>query len=181
MSKAFTKDDDEYTEPERPDPAMPNIKNYMTPTGFNLLQDELRELVSHERPEIVKVVSWAAKNGDRSENGDYIYGKKRLREIDRRIRFLTKRLESAQIVDPKLQVGLTQVFFGATVQYINEHGESHTVKIVGLDEANINAGKISWVSPLAKTLLKAKVGDSRTLRVADGEHILTVTKIDYVE
>ncbi len=124
-------------------------------------------------------MSWAASNGDRSENGDYIYGKKRLREIDRRIRYLTKRLESAEIVDPKLQAGLTQVFFGATVQYINENGESHTVKIVGLDEANINAGKISWVSPLAKTLLKARVGESRTLRVSDGERNLTVTKISY--
>ncbi|MBN9226717.1 MULTISPECIES: transcription elongation factor GreB [Legionella] len=180
MSKAFTKEDDEYTEPERPDLKLPSIKNYMTPIGFTMLQTELRNLVSHERPEIVKVVSWAASNGDRSENGDYIYGKKRLREIDRRIRYLTKRLESAQIVDPKLQVGLTQVFFGATVEYINENGESHSVKIVGLDEADINAGKISWVSPLAKTLLKARVGDSRTLRVGDEEYNLTVTNISYV-
>ncbi|KTD68686.1 transcription elongation factor [Legionella steelei] len=180
MSKAFTKEDDEYTEPERPDLKLPSIKNYMTPIGFTMLQTELRNLVSHERPEIVKVVSWAASNGDRSENGDYIYGKKRLREIDRRIRYLTKRLESAQIVDPKLQVGLTQVFFGATVEYINENGESHSVKIVGLDEADINAGKISWVSPLAKTLLKARVGDSRTLRVGDEEYNLTVTHISYV-
>lgn len=180
MSKAFTKEDDEYTEPERPDLKLPSVKNYMTPNGFTMLQTELRNLVSHERPEIVKVVSWAASNGDRSENGDYIYGKKRLREIDRRIRYLTKRLESAQIVDPKLQVGLTQVFFGATVQYINENGESHSVKIVGLDEADINAGKISWVSPLAKTLLKARVGDSRTLRVGDEEYNLTVTNISYV-
>ena len=128
----------------------------------------------------MKVVSWAASNGDRSENGDYIYVKKRLREIDRRIRYLTKRLESAVIVDPKLQVGLTQIFFGATVQYINENGESHSVKIVGLDEADISAGKISWVSPLAKTLLKARVGDSVTLRVGDGERNLTVTNISYV-
>jgi len=180
VSKAFTKEDDEYTEPERPDLKLPSIKNYMTPIGFTMLQTELRNLVSHERPEIVKVVSWAASNGDRSENGDYIYGKKRLREIDRRIRYLTKRLESAQIVDPKLQVGLTQVFFGATVEYINENGESHSVKIVGLDEADINAGKISWVSPLAKTLLKARVGDSRTLRVGDEEYNLTVTNISYV-
>ncbi|KTD48305.1 transcription elongation factor [Legionella quateirensis] len=178
MSKAFTKED-EYTEPERPDLEIPTIKNYMTPVGFSMLQTELRNLVSNERPEIVKVVSWAASNGDRSENGDYIYGKKRLREIDRRIRYLTKRLESAVIVDPKLQVGLTQVFFGATVQYSNEKGEIHSVKIVGLDEADINVGKISWVSPLAKTLLKAKVGDNLTLRVSDGEHKLTVLKISY--
>jgi transcription elongation factor GreB len=180
MSKAFTKEDDEYTEPERPDLVLPSVKNYMTPVGFSMLQTELRDLVSNERPEIVKVLSWAASNGDRSENGDYIYGKKRLREIDRRIRYLTKRLESAEIVDPKLQVGLTQVFFGATVQYINENGESHSVKIVGLDEADISAGKISWVSPLAKTLLKARVGDTMTLRVSDGEHNLTVTNISYV-
>lgn len=180
MSKAFTKDDDEYNEPERPDLVLPSTKNYMTPIGFAMLQTELRDLVSNERPEVVKVVSWAASNGDRSENGDYIYGKKRLREIDRRIRYLTKRLESAQIVDPKLQVGLTQVFFGATVQYINEKGESHSVKIVGLDEADISAGKISWVSPLAKTLLKARVGDSMTLRVGDAERTLTVTNISYV-
>lgn len=153
----------------------------MTPIGFSMLQTELRDLVSNERPKIVSVVSWAASNGDRSENGDYIYGKKRLREIDRRIRYLTKQLESAVIVDPKLQVGLTQVFFGATVQYINEHGESHSVKIVGLDEADINVGKISWISPLAKTLLKAKVGDSITLRVSDGERNLTVTNISYAE
>nr|WP_284498275.1 transcription elongation factor GreB [Legionella maioricensis] len=152
----------------------------MTPTGFAMLQTELRNLLSNERPEVVKVVSWAASNGDRSENGDYIYGKKRLREIDRRIRYLTKQLESAQIVDPKLQVGLTQVFFGATVQYINENGESHSVKIVGLDEADISTGKISWISPLAKTLLKARVGDSVTLRVGNGESNLRVTDICYV-
>lgn len=180
MSKAFTKEDDEYTEPERPELVSPDIKNYMTPIGFSMLQTELRDLISNIRPEIVKVVSWAASNGDRSENGDYIYGKKRLREIDRRVRYLTKRLESAQIVDPKLQVGLTQVFFGATVQYINENGESHWVKIVGLDEADINAGKISWVSPLAKTLLKARVGDSVILRVGDRERNLKVTNISYI-
>ncbi|WP_298627269.1 transcription elongation factor GreB [uncultured Legionella sp.] len=180
MSKAFTKEDDEYDEPEQPDLVLPDIKNFMTPVGFAMLQTELRDLVSNERPKIVKVVSWAAGNGDRSENGDYIYGKKRLREIDRRIRYLMKRLESAEIVDPQRQIGLTQVFFGATVQYDNEDGESHSVQIVGMDEADINAGKISWISPLAKSLLKARVGDSITLRVADGEHHLTVTNIYYV-
>jgi transcription elongation factor GreB len=180
MSKAFTKEDDEYSEPEPPELGLSNIKNYMTPLGFATLQTELRDLVSNERPEMVKVVSWAASNGDRSENGDYIYGKKRLREIDRRIRYLTKQLESAEIVDPKLQVGLTQVFFGATVQYISEDGESHSVKIVGVDEIDISVGKISWLSPLAKTLLKAKVGDKVTLQVAEGESNLTVTHISYV-
>ncbi len=180
MSKAFTKEeDDDYIEPERPEPVSPTIKNYMTPTGFAMLQTELRELVSNERPEVVKVVSWAAGNGDRSENGDYIYGKKRLREIDRRIRYLTKRLETAVIVDPKLQVGLKQIFFGATVQYTSEDGELHTVKIVGLDEADINAGKISWVSPLAKTLLKAKVGDTLVLRIGENESTLRVAGISY--
>ncbi len=158
MNKAFIKED-EYIEPEPPEPSLPNIKNYMTPVGFAMLQTELRDLISNQRPEIVKVVSWAASNGDRSENGDYIYGKKRLRAIDRRIRYLTKQLESGLVVDPKLQAGLTQVFFGATVHYHSENGASHSVKIVGLDEADINAGKISWVSPLAKSLLKAKVGD----------------------
>ncbi len=152
----------------------------MTPNGFAMLQTELRDLVSNQRPEIVKVVSWAASNGDRSENGDYIYGKKRLREIDKRIRYLTKRLESALIVDPKLQVGLTQVRFGATVHYTNGKGESHCVKIVGLDEADISAGKISWISPLANTLLKAKVGDTVTLRASIGASNLTVTHISYV-
>lgn len=180
VSKAFTKEDNEYTEPERPDLELPQTKNYMTPVGFAMLQTELRDLVSNVRPQIVSVVSWAASNGDRSENGDYIYGKKRLREIDRRIRYLMKRLESAEIVDPKRQVGLTQVFFGATVQYTNENGESHSVKIVGLDEADIRVGKISWHSPLAKTLLKARVGDSMTLRVGDEERNLTVTNITYV-
>ncbi|STY31319.1 transcription elongation factor [Legionella wadsworthii] len=181
MSKAFTKEDDEYNEPERPETELPHFKNYMTPVGFEMLQNELRNLVSHERPEVVKVVSWAARNGDRSENGDYIYGKKRLREIDRRIRYLTKRLETAEIVDPKRQLGLTQVFFGATVQYMNEQGETHCVKIVGIDEADIHAGKISWISPLAKTLLKARVGDNLTLWVGPEKSHLTVTHISYLE
>ncbi|MDI1351581.1 MAG: GreA/GreB family elongation factor, partial [bacterium] len=117
--------------------------------------------------------------GDRSENGDYIYGKKRLREIDRRIRYVTKQLESAVIVDPKLQVGLTQVFFGATVHYCNEKDESRSVTIVGVDEANVSIGNISWISPLANTLLKARVGDSVLLRVSDEEHVLKVTDITY--
>ncbi|RMX14996.1 transcription elongation factor GreB [Legionella jordanis] len=179
MSKAFTKEDDDYIEPERPELELPSIKNYMTPTGFAMLQTELRSLVNIERPEVVKVVSWAASNGDRSENGDYIYGKKRLREIDRRIRYLIKRLETAEVVDPKLQVGLTQVFFGATVQYINENGECHSVKIVGLDEADIKSGKISWVSPLAKKLLKARVGDRISLKIGNTESHLTITRISY--
>lgn len=180
MSKAFTKEDNEYNEPERPEAKVASSKNYMTPTGFSMLQTELRDLVSNQRPEIVKVVRWAASNGDRSENGDYIYGKKRLREIDRRIRYLTKRLESAKIVDPKRQAGLTQVFFGATVQYTDEKNEFHSVKIVGLDEADINAGKISFVSPLAKTLLKSKIGECRILHIGEEKHHLTVIAISYV-
>lgn len=179
MSKAFTKEDDEYSEPEKPEPVLPNTKNYVTPNGFAMLQTELRDLVSNQRPEVVKVVSWAASNGDRSENGDYIYGKKRLREIDRRIRYLTKRLESAVIVDPKLQVGLTQVFFGATVQYTSESDGPHTVKIVGLDEADVKTGKISWVSPLAKALLKSRVGDCVTLKVGDEQRVLKITHISF--
>lgn len=173
MSKAFTKEDNEPAK-------VASSRNYMTPTGFSMLQTELRDLVSNQRPEVVKVVSWAASNGDRSENGDYIYGKKRLREIDRRIRYLTKRLESAKIVDPKLQSGLTQVFFGATVQYTDEKNEFHSVKIVGIDEADINAGKISFVSPLAKTLLKSKIGECRILRIGEEMYHLTVVAISYV-
>ena len=180
MSKAFTKENDDSIEPDLPDLFLPGIKNYMTPSGFATLQTELRDLFSNIRPEIVKVVSWAASNGDRSENGDYIYGKKRLREIDRRIRYLTKQLKSAEIVDPNLQAGLTQIFFGATVQYISENGASHSIQIVGLDEADVSIGKISWLSPLARALLKARIGDSVTLRVEDEDHTLTVTNISYI-
>jgi transcription elongation factor GreB len=136
-------------------------------------------LVKDERPKIVAVVKWAAGNGDRSENGDYIYGKRRLREIDRRVRYLTKRIESAQIVDPKLQQALTQVFFGATVTYVETDGTEKTVKLVGLDEADLNKGKISWVSPVAKALIKSRVGDAVELKTPAGVLILKILAIKY--
>jgi transcription elongation factor GreB len=178
MSKAFTKETDEE-EPEQPEPADLNIKNYVTPGGFAALQDELRQLLKQERPKIVDTVRWAAGNGDRSENGDYTYGKKRLREIDRRMRYLTKRIENAEIVDPVLQKNLTKVFFGATVVYALEDGSKNTVKLVGIDEADLSQGKISWISPVAKALLKASVGDTVTLHTPTDDQTLKIIKIAY--
>lgn len=154
-------------------------KNYITRKGFDALQAELRFLSREERPKVVEVVSWAAGNGDRSENGDYLYGKKRLREIDRRIRFLTKRIEKAEIVDPALQTRRDQVFFGATVTYENERGEEKTITIVGEDETNSDAGLISWVSPIAMALLKAYEGDEVAFRAPGGKIMLTVVEIIY--
>jgi transcription elongation factor GreB len=148
-------DDDEVKLPKLP----PNTKNYMTPACYRRLLDEREKLVNVERPEVVNVVSWAASNGDRSENGDYLYGKKRLREIDRRIRFLNKRIESAQVVDPAKHPDTDQVFFGATVLYANQRGEEHKVRIVGIDEADAEHGDVSWISPIARVLLKAHEGD----------------------
>ncbi len=179
MSKAFTKETDDDDEPEQPEPSISHTKNYVTPTGFADLQNELRHLLSDERPKIVETVRWAAGNGDRSENGDYIYGKRRLREIDRRVRYLTKRVESAEVVNPNLQKNLTKVFFGATITYAKEDGTENTVKIVGIDEADLTKGTISWISPVAKTLLKSEVGDIVTLRTPAGTEKLTVLAIQY--
>jgi transcription elongation factor GreB len=182
MSKAFTKEDDQAVDDdlEDVDASLPGgAKNYMTPEGFQALQDELRNLRRVERPKIVDIVHWAAGNGDRSENGDYLYGKKRLREIDRRMRFLTKRLESAEVVDPAQQKNHDQVFFGATVTYIDQHDEERTLRIVGVDEANLEAGKISWVSPLARALLKARRGDTVDLRTPSGVEQIEVLDISY--
>jgi transcription elongation factor GreB len=181
MSKAFTKETDteQDDEPDEAD-ALPNtLKNYMTPNGAATLQEELRKLMREERPKVVETVSWAASNGDRSENGDYIYGKKRLREIDRRVRYLTKRLDSAVIVDPAQQQGLEQVFFGATVTYEKEDGNKITVKIVGIDEANLEQHKISWLSPVAKALMKSRVDDTVTLNTPAGSETLEVVDIKY--
>ena len=180
MSKAFTKetdaDEDDLEEAE----ALPaGVKNYMTPQGFGVLKDELRVLMNDERPKIVEVVSWAAGNGDRSENGDYIYGKKRLREIDRRIRYLSKRLESAVVVDPTEQKNTDQVFFGAIVTYKRKNGEKLKVAIVGVDEAEIAEGKISWLSPVAKALMKAHKGDVIELRTPSGPDAVEVLSIKY--
>lgn len=179
MSKAFTKESDDDNEPEKPELPAQSVKNYVTPFGHEALQNEYRQLLEQERPKVVETVSWAAKNGDRSENGDYIYGKRRLREIDRRIRYLTKRLDNAVIVDPKLQQNLTKVFFGAMVSYVKKDGSEHTVKIVGIDEADLSKGKISWTSPVAKALLKAEVGDTVRLRTPEGEESLEILKIQY--
>ncbi|MEQ1652377.1 MAG: transcription elongation factor GreB [Hyphomicrobium sp.] len=179
MSKAFTKETDEETELDAPEALPEGIKNYMTPGGFAVLQEELRRLQRDERPKVVEVVSWAAGNGDRSENGDYLYGKKRLREIDRRSRYLTKRLESAEIVDSERQKNLQQVFFGATVTYIEEDGAEHTVTLVGVDEAELAMGKISWVSPVAKALIKSRVGDTVTIRTPSGARTIEVLAIRY--
>lgn len=182
MSKAFTKENDEGTEPDdaqEDDALPPSQKNYVTPDGLAALQEEWRELKHVERPKVVEVVAWAASNGDRSENGDYIYGKKRLREIDRRLRYLSKRLQSAELVDPRQQQGLKQVFFGAQVTYARMDNSEHTVKIVGIDEANLEQGKISWHSPVAKTLMKARVGDEVELRSPAGVEILEILEITY--
>jgi len=179
MNKAFTKESP-AEEPEKPEPAaLPTKKNYVTPAGFAALRDELRQLLSDERPKVVETVSWAAGNGDRSENGDYIYGKKRLREIDKRVRYLTKRLESAEVVDPQQQQSLTKIYFGATVTYEEKNKTQKTVKIVGVDEAELTLGKISWLSPVAKALLKADVGDTVEVETPQGLQSLTVLKIKY--
>jgi len=181
MSKAFVKETDDDTEelPEEPGGLPSGSKNYITPEGFRRLQDELRHLSRVERPRVVETVAWAAGNGDRSENGDYIYGKQRLREIDRRTRFLVKRLENAEIVDPGRQSRLDQVFFGATVTYANEMGEEHTVTIVGVDEVDADHGRVSWVSPIARALLKAREGDVVELRTPAGLNRIEIVDICY--
>lgn len=182
MSKAFTKESDSGDDGDREEiEALPaGQKNYMTPFGFKTLQDELRQLMREERPKIVEIVAWAAGNGDRSENGDYIYGKKRLREIDRRVRYLTKRLETAEVVEPERQQGLEQIFFGATVTYAREDDSEQTVQLVGIDEANLDAGKISWISPVARALLKAKEGDTVELKTPAGMERIEVVSIRYI-
>jgi transcription elongation factor GreB len=180
MNKAFVKESDDEDEDEAPESSLPaGTKNYMTVRGHGQLRAEFEHLVKVERPEIVKVVSWAAGNGDRSENGDYIYGKKRLREIDRRIRFLTKRLESAVIVDPAEQRNCDQVFFAATVTLCDADGAEATYQIVGIDEANAQEGRISWISPLARALLKAREGDTVRFDSPGGLRELDVVDVRY--
>lgn len=179
MSKAFTKETDQDDEPKQPELPLSSHKNYVTPSGFSDLQTEFRTLLYEERPKVVAVVKWAAGNGDRSENGDYIYGKKRLREIDRRVRYLTKRIDSAVIVDPESQKNLSKVYFGATVTYIQHDGSKTTVQIVGIDEADLAKGKISWISPVAKALLKSQVGDIVELRTPLGDEKVEITAITY--
>lgn len=176
-SPDLTYDDDDASEAAPPVPA--STKNYVTPGGFKRLKDEALHLLDKERPDLVKVVQWAASNGDRSENADYIYGKRRLREIDRRIRFLTKRLDAAVMVDPALREATDQVFFGATVTVIHESGEEKAYSIVGIDEANASCGRISWISPLARALLKAHEGDSVVLRTPAGEEEIEIVTVEY--
>ncbi len=181
MSKAFTKesdadsDDDDIGLPPLP----PGGKNYITPQGYARLRSELLELMDHERPKIVESVHWAAKNGDRSENGDYLYGKKRLREIDRRIRFLTQRMEIAEISDPSVHHGQAQVFFGATVTYADPAGAQRTVTILGIDEADSSLQQVSWISPIARALLRSTVGDEVRLVTPQGAQLLEVLQITY--
>jgi transcription elongation factor GreB len=157
-------------------------KNYITPLGYEKIREELLHLLNIERPDIVKIVHWAASNGDRSENGDYQYGKKRLREIDRRIRFLNKRLEFAEVVDPATRESTDQIFFGATISYCNiEDGQEKTIRIVGVDEINIEKGLISWISPIARAMIKKRIGDEVTLETPDGQQTLEILDVVYVE
>ena len=182
MSKAFTKETEaEEIEPDEADTLPIGFKNYITPDGLARLQAELKHLKSVERPKVVETVAWAAGNGDRSENGDYIYGKKRLREIDRRMRFLLKRLEIAEVVDQSQQKNRDQVFFGATVTYANSRDEEKTIRIVGVDEARLEMGEVSWVSPIARALLKAWEGDVVKVKTPTGWDEIEVVEISYTQ
>ena len=180
MNKAFVKEVDDDDDEPGALPAIPaGSKNYIRPQGYQRIKDELFQLIDVDRPEVVRIVHWAASNGDRSENGDYIYGKRRLREIDRRIRFLTKRLDTAEIVNPSVHHGSGQIFFGATVHYENQHGEAHTVTIVGIDEIDPLHGQISWVSPVARALTKAHEGDCVVLATPGGMEELEILSVTY--
>ena len=185
MSKAFTREDsaapDDDPDGEEPNPIPPGSKNYLTPAGWKRMRDELSWLVKTERPNVTSVVSWAAKLGDRSENADYQYGKKRLREIDRRIRYLTKRLEAAEVVDPATREETDQVFFGATVTYANSAGDELTIRIVGIDETDPAQHYVSWISPIARALIKAREGESVSLRTPAGEELIEILEVRYVE
>jgi transcription elongation factor GreB len=174
---AHVDDDGDETAPPLPE----STKNYVTPAGFKRLKEEALHLLDKERPDLVKVVHWAASNGDRSENADYIYGKRRLREIDRRIRFLTKRLDAAVVVDPALREASDQVFFGATVMVMHSNGEERTYSIVGIDEADASRGRISWISPIARALLKAREGDTVVLRTPAGKEEVEIGSVEYRE
>lgn len=182
MSKAFTREDGTAEGELEPPVQLPSgVRNYITPNGYRKLKEELDRLWKIERPALVKTVAWAASNGDRSENGDYIYGKKRLREIDRRVRFLRKRLEQAEVVDPAQRGKCEQVFFGATVTVCDSGGCESIYSIVGVDEADAGSGQISWVSPLARALLKLREGEMATLRTPSGVHELEILSVVYRE
>jgi len=184
VSKAFTREDDAPADDfggddDEANPIPPGSKNYMTPHGWRRMRDELTWLVKTERPNVTSVVSWAAKLGDRSENADYQYGKKRLREIDRRIRYLTKRLEAGEIVDPGTREETDQVFFGATVTYVTSEGGQQTVRIVGIDEMDPSRGYVSWISPVARALIKAREGDRVNLKTPAGDQALEIIEVRY--
>ena len=179
MSKAFTRESDAEDDEVGLPPLPAGGKNYITPKGYAALRAELFDLIDNERPKVVDIVHWAASNGDRSENGDYIYGKKRLREIDRRIRFLTKRLEIAEVTDPSAHFGKDQVFFGATVTYVEEAGDERTVTILGIDEADSLKGEVTWISPIARALLKAREGDVVKLVTPLGVQEIEVLSVHY--
>jgi len=182
MSKAFVKENDnDDSDGDIQEPVVPGGKNYITPHGAKKLQNELKHLRNKERPEITKIVEWAAGNGDRSENGDYLYGKKKLREIDRRIRYLSKRLESAEVVDPLVHVGKLKVFFGASVTIIDENDVEKTYSIVGVDEIDLDKKRISWCSPLGAALLKGTQGDILTFNSPRGAQEIEIIKVEYLE
>ena len=180
MSKAFTREQDSEDDEIEPSAQLPvGVKNYITPNGYRRLKEESELLWKVERPELVKTITWAASNGDRSENGDYIYGKKRLREIDRRVRFLRKRMEQAEVVDPAQRGACEQIYFGATVTVCDSDGCENTYSIVGVDEADVGSGLISWVSPLARALLKLRVGEVAILRTPVGVQELAILSVVY--
>jgi transcription elongation factor GreB len=186
VNKAFTKESDDSGDADDdgapgPPPLPAGTRNYLTPAGYARLRAELLNLLDTERPKVVEVVSWAAKNGDRSENGDYLYGKKRLREIDRRIRFLTQRLDIAEVADPSVHHGSDQVFFGATVTYADEAGAERTITIKGIDEVEHLGGEVSWISPVARALLKARVGDEVLLATPQGNARIEIVAVSYPE
>ena len=185
MNKAFTKESDGSDDGVDDDaaPGLPPLpagaRNYITPQGYARLRTELLTLLDVERPKVVETVSWAAKNGDRSENGDYLYGKKRLREIDRRIRYLTRRLDIAEVADPSAHHGKDQIFFGATVTYADRAGREHTITIKGIDESDSLKGEVSWIAPIARALLKAREGDEVQLMTPGGLELLEVLAVRY--
>jgi len=181
MNKAFTKESEQEDDEEidEPSPLPAGAKNYMTPAGHQRLKDEALQLLDKERPELTKVIAWAASNGDRSENADYIYGKRRLRQIDSRIRFLTKRLDNAEVIDPATREPTDQVFFGATVTLCDESGNERTYSIVGIDETDVARGRISWISPLARQLMRTREGDRVVIKTPGGEETLDILSVEY--
>lgn len=181
MNKAFVKESEGDEDEDLALPQLPaGTRNYMTPACYRRLLEERAHLVKTERPAVVQVVSWAASNGDRSENGDYLYGKKRLREIDRRIRFLNRRLDAAEVVDPGAREATDQIFFGATVLYADARGAEHRIRIVGIDEADAGRGDVSWISPVARALLKAREGDVVRLPTPGGVETLEILEVSYL-